>query len=232
MPKKVYNQSLLNIFSGKKYIKIKINKKELYLLKYIIFCAIIYVYYFRTEILKIMDNFAEQLVKRNETSSDKTKRILKAVGGTAGTIVLALFGFLTLGNPPVSFIGFALAVGAGYGTFFLVQSSYIEYEYAFTNGELDIDKIIAKKRRKSLLSVEVNKFKDFGKYNDDLEETAEMTVVISSDNIASHEYYADFQHEVYGQTRLIFSPDERMLENIKRFLSGSLRSKLAREEMN
>ncbi|MDE5771035.1 MAG: hypothetical protein K2I06_05310 [Ruminococcus sp.] len=179
-----------------------------------------------------MDNFAEQLVKKNETSSDKTKRLLMTVGGTVLTVVLALFGFLTLGNPVLSLLGFLLAVGAGYGTFFIVQSSHVEYEYAFTNGELDIDKIIAKRKRKSLLSIEVNKFTDFGKYRDDIEETSEMTVVISSDNIASHEYYADFQHENYGLTRLVFSPDSRMLDNIKRFLSGSLRSKLAREEIN
>ncbi len=182
--------------------------------------------------IEIMDNFAEQLVKKNETSSDKTKRLLTTIGGIVLTVVLAVFGFLTLGNPVLSLLGFLLAVGAGYGTFFIVQSSHIEYEYAFTNGELDIDKIIAKRKRKPLLSVEVRKFTDFGKYSDDLEETAEMTVVISSDNIASHEYYADFQHENYGLTRLVFSPNEKMLENIKRFLSGSLRSKLAREEMN
>ncbi|MBO5104040.1 MAG: hypothetical protein J6B74_03135 [Ruminococcus sp.] len=179
-----------------------------------------------------MDNFAEQLVKKNETSSDKTKRLLKTVVGIVLTIVLALFGFLTIGNPTLSLLGFMLSVGAGYGTFYIVQSSYVEYEYAFTNGELDIDKIIAKKKRKPMLSIEVNKFTDFGKYSDELEETAEMTVVISSDNIASHEYYADFQHEIYGLTRLVFSPNEKMLDNIKRFLSGSLRSKLAREEMN
>lgn len=204
----------------------------MYLLNYVIFCDIIYILLYRTEIFKTMDNFAEQLVKKNETSSDKTRRLLMTVGGTAGTVILAVFGFLTLGNPVLSFLGFILAVGAGYGTFFLVQSSHVEYEYAFTNGELDIDKIIAKRKRKSLLSIEVNKFTDFGKYSDDLEETAEMTVVISSDNIASHEYYADFQHESYGLTRLVFSPDDRMLENIKRFLSGSLRSKIAREEIN
>lgn len=182
--------------------------------------------------IKIMDNFAEQLVKKNETSSDKTKRLLTTVGGIALTVLLAVFGFITLGNPVLSLLGFLLVVGAGYGTFFIVQSYHVEYEYAFTNGELDIDKIIAKRKRKPLLSVEVRKFTDFGKYSDDLEETAEMTVVISSDNIASHEYYADFQHEDYGLTRLVFSPNEKMLENIKRFLSGSLRSKLAREEMN
>ena len=58
-----------------------------------------------------------------------------------------------------------------------------------------------------------------------------MTVVISSDNIASHEYYADFQHEDYGLTRLVFSPDERILDNIKRYLPSNLRVKLAKEEI-
>ena len=54
----------------------------------------------------------------------------------------------------------------------------------------------------------------------------DMTVVIASDNIASHEYYADFQHEEYGLTRLIFAPDERILDNIKKSLPPQLKREL------
>lgn len=179
-----------------------------------------------------MDNFAEQLVKKNETASEKTKRTLITVLGIAGTLIFVALGILTIGNPLLSLLAFLLAVAAGYGTFTVVQSSYVEYEYAFTNGELDIDKIIAKKKRKSLISIEVNKFKAFGRYSEDIDEPDNMTVVISSDNIASHEYYADFQHEDYGLTRLVFAPDERMLDNIKKFLPANVRSKFAREEIN
>ncbi|MDE6539538.1 MAG: hypothetical protein K2K66_05055 [Ruminococcus sp.] len=178
-----------------------------------------------------MDNFAEQLVKKNLTSSEKTKHTVMTVAGIIGTLILILFGLLTLGKPVLSIIGFILAVGAGYGTFNTIQSSYIEYEYAFTNGELDVDKIIAKKKRKALISIEVNKFTDFGKYNDDIDEPENMTVVMSSDNIASHEYYADFQHEDYGLTRLVFSPNEKILDNIKRYLPTNLKVKLSKEEM-
>lgn len=172
-----------------------------------------------------MDNFAEQLIKRNETSADKTKRIALVVGGILLTLVFVAVGVLFMGTA-FSLIGFVLAVVSGYGTFFVVQSTYVEYEYIFTNGELDIDKIVAKKKRSSLLSVEVRKFTDFGKYDDSLEESDDMTVVITSDNIASHEYYADFQHEDYGNTRLIFAPDDRILENIKHFLPARLRTKI------
>ena len=178
-----------------------------------------------------MDNFAEQLVKKNLTASEKTKHTVMTVAGIIGTLILILFGLLTLGRPVLSIIGFILAVGAGYGTFNTIQSSYIEYEYTFTNGELDIDKITAKKKRKALISVEVNKFTDFGKYSDDIDEPENMTVVISSDNIASHEYYADFQHEDYGFTRLVFAPNEKILDNIKRYLPANLRVKLSKEEM-
>ena len=178
-----------------------------------------------------MDNFAEQLVKKNLTSSEKTRHTVMVIAGVVGTLIFILFGLLTLGRPVLSILGFILAVGAGYGTFITMQSSYVEYEYAFTNGELDVDKIIAKKKRKALISVEVNKFTAFGKYTEDIEEPENMTVVMSSDNIASHEYYADFQHEDYGLTRLVFAPNKKIRDNIKRYLPANLRIKLSKEEM-
>ncbi len=178
-----------------------------------------------------MDNFAEQLVKKNLTTAEKTKRTLTLVFGITGTLIFVAFGILMPGSTMLSLLGFLLAVLVGYGTFALMQSSYVEYEYTLTNGELDIDKIIAKKKRKSLISVEVRKFTAFGKYSQDLDESDDMTVVISSDNIASHEYYADFQHEDYGLTRLIFAPDDRMIENIKKSLPSNVRSRFAREEI-
>ncbi len=173
-----------------------------------------------------MDNFAEQLVKRNETKSDKTRRIATIITGSLFTLCIVLFAFLQIGQPLLALMGFVLAVAAGYGTYFLVQGSYVEYEYTFTNGELDVDKIIARKKRTALLSVPVRTFTAFGKYTEDMEETEDMTVVVASDNIISREYYADFEHTEYGKTRLIFVPDERMLENIKKALPAKIRSEL------
>ncbi|MCD7811428.1 MAG: hypothetical protein LUG91_06220 [Ruminococcus sp.] len=173
-----------------------------------------------------MDNFAEQLVRREPTSSDKTKKILIYGGGILLTVILIVVAFILGFGSLLSMLSVILAVGAGYGTYFLGQSTYVEYEYTFTNGDLDIDKIVAKKKRSSLISANVRSFTAFGKYNENLEETSDMTVVLSSDNIASHEYYADFEDEEYGSVRLIFSPDEKMLENIKRVLPRTLRYSL------
>ena len=172
-----------------------------------------------------MDNFAVQLVKKNETSSDKTRRVMMIVVGILFSIALAVLALLQLGNPLVALLGFVLAVLSGYGTFNIVQNTYVEYEYAFTNGELDVDKIIAKKKRREMVSTNVRQFTDFGKYSDDLEETDDMTIIFATDNIASHEYYADFNDETVGSARLVFAPDERMLENIVKFLPAKLRTK-------
>lgn len=169
-----------------------------------------------------MDNFSEQLVVRNDTSMDKLKKFMICGGGILLTVLLAVLSLMMLGSV-YSTLGLILAVGTGFGTYYSGQSAYVEYEYAITNGELDIDKIIAKKRRKGLISVDVKTFTEFRKYTEELPETRDMTIVICSDNIASHEYYAEFEHEQYGKTRLIFSPDEKMLGNIKKALPAKLR---------
>lgn len=170
-----------------------------------------------------MDNFSEQLVLKQPASSDKIKKTVMLAAGVLFTVVLAAVSLLNIGSI-VSMVGLFAAAAAGYGTYYLVQGMYVEYEYTFTNGELDIDKIVAKRKRTPLVTAEVKKFTGFGKYSDELQESSDMTVVISSDNIASHEYYADFEHEEYGKTRLIFSPDERMLENIYKTLPRNLRN--------
>ena len=172
-----------------------------------------------------MDNFAEQLVKKNETNADKTRRVTML---TVGILFSAALLFLTIfqaRSPLLVFLGFALAAAAGYGTYYFVQNTYVEYEYTFTNGELDVDKIIAKKKRRGMLSTSIRQFTDFGKYEEGMEESDDMTVIMATDNIASHEYYADFTDETVGSARLIFVPDERMLENIKKFLPAKLRTK-------
>ncbi|MBR4627161.1 MAG: hypothetical protein IKO47_05605 [Ruminococcus sp.] len=171
-----------------------------------------------------MDNFAEQLVKKNETSADRNRRLGIAIGGISLTVLLTLMSFIQLNRPALALLGILLAVAAGIGTYFLLQNTYVEYEYTFTNGDLDIAKIIAKKKRTELLSVSVRSFTSFGKYSDDIEESEDMTVIFVTDNIASHEYYADFQNEEYGSARLVFAPGKKMMSNIVKALPGKLRA--------
>lgn len=172
-----------------------------------------------------MDVFAEQLIVKQQTDSDKKKLILKNVAGVIAAAAFIAVAMLMLSVPVISLASLIAAVACGVGVYFNVQNFYVEYEYAFTNGELDIDKIIAKKKRKHLISVNVAKFSAFGKYLDDTDDSGDMTLIIASSNIASEEYYADFPDEEYGNTRLVFCPNEDMLEVINKSLPRALRAK-------
>ena len=46
-----------------------------------------------------MDTFAEQLVKKNETSADKKRRIILILLGILLTIAMTLLSFLQLDKP-------------------------------------------------------------------------------------------------------------------------------------
>lgn len=89
-----------------------------------------------------MDRYYEQL-----TSAYRSK--LYEVYGflmIAMVVIFALFIFTALF--PVSII----TAGLGALFFFLKQKEYVEYEYVFTNGDVDIDIIMAAKKRKRLVS--------------------------------------------------------------------------------
>ena len=168
-----------------------------------------------------MDNFAEQLVKKEQTSSDAMKKAMIYSLGILLTITLLMLVFFS--NGIVSFIIVVLAAGTAYGMRSLAMRLNIEYEYTVTNGELDIDKIIAQSKRTRLITVYTRRLTAFGKYSEDIPESEELTVVLASDNIASHEYYADANHNEHGKVRIIFSPDTKMLSIINIYLPSKLR---------
>ena len=92
-----------------------------------------------------MDIFVEQLIKRKRRASDFVKVALCII---ASTIVI-FFTFLTIGSPLTPFT-FLLGAGLLYVLYNLNISINVEFEYCFTNGALDVDKIIAARKRKRL----------------------------------------------------------------------------------
>ena len=53
---------------------------------------------------------------------------------------------------PIFLIG---AVALGIAAYFIIPGTDLEYEYLFVNGELDIDKIMAKSKRKKAKTVDL-----------------------------------------------------------------------------
>ena len=98
------------------------------------------------------------------------------------------------------------------------------YEYAVTNGEMDVDKIIARRKRVHLITVSTAKFDAYGEMTDAVPDDPDRTIVLCSDNTGEGEYYADLETEEYGATRIIFTPNEAVQEAINAALPRQLRS--------
>ncbi len=164
------------------------------------------------------DRFTEQLVKKQPSSADTAKKLAVIVGGLllmAATIFVAFITGL--------FIILTITLGLGYLGYFMLTGMSIEYEYTFTNGELDIDKISGQRKRQHLITVDASKFEDFGKVTADMPQKYDVTLVLCSDNTGTDEYYADLTTEDYGETRIIFTPGEKMAGYIEEALPRNLR---------
>ncbi len=174
----------------------------------------------------MMDSYAEQIVKKADNGSDSVKRTACFIGGiAAGLLLIALFMKLRL-----AIVGAMLGVGAFYGGLYLGTNYDVEYEYLVVNNELSIDKILAKKRRKKLINVNVSGFEDFGKYDDNMTENDDVTIIyaagVSEFDEALGTYYADFNDETHGKCRLVFTPSVKVLRELKLGLKGTLKSKV------
>lgn len=92
-----------------------------------------------------MDNFYEQLVTTQKTTKYKI--------ANGATYVFGVLAFLSLGGG--NFLMGLVVLAIAIGLFFLKRNLYIEYEYGFTNGEIDVDKIFEMTRRKRVLTFTV-----------------------------------------------------------------------------
>ena len=169
-----------------------------------------------------MDIFVEQIVKKPADGKVWTIRILI---GLAMGVLLAVSLFVLFIIP---ILGLAMAFGVFWGGFRLITNSDCEYEYIVTNGEIDVDKIIAQRKRVRLITAKAPTFEAFGEYTDKTPDTdSDVTVVnavgVNESSAETKTYYADFKHASAGNVRLIFSPEERVVEAITPFLSSQLK---------
>ncbi len=155
-----------------------------------------------------MDIYAEQLVAKN-SGSDVT---MKKAGIIIAMVVLvvALIVFFSWLFP----INVALGVFVCYGGFYIMSGFGVEYEYLVTNKDLDIDKIMGKRKRKRLVSVDISTIERFGKFENVENVPDGTTLVLAGSNAGEGDYYADFKHSTLGNVRLIFTPNEKILNSI------------------
>ncbi|MCL2286971.1 MAG: DUF6106 family protein [Firmicutes bacterium] len=166
----------------------------------------------------ISDVFKEQIVKKKETTMDRMKRI-----GLILAVIIIFF--VVLATPAAQFVAIIVAA-AGFGAFYLMNFLRVEYEYIFTNGELDIDIIYNRSRRKRLFSSHVNKIEIMA-HVEDMNHAGSFSGAQEICNYSSGENgpdtYAFLINQGGKMKKVIIEPNEKMLKAI----SGSMsRTKL------
>jgi len=166
-----------------------------------------------------MDFFNEHLIKKHKDSRDILKTIAIWVG------VFACIYLLFLAYEYVRMIFFILIAGVIYVAFRLFTGLNVEYEYISTNTTLDVDKIIAQRKRKRLCSVDIRNIDYFAPVNEKYSANMKNPSITKTIDATAHNpnvqsYYALFNKD--GQrVCLIIDANEKMLRNFENNITRS-----------
>ncbi len=172
-----------------------------------------------------MEGFTECLVQRSPTTQDRLKRYLLMAASAVVVVILAMATFYF-----PFFAAFSVVILAGviYACYLLLSRLYVEYEYIITGGEIDVDKITGRSKRKRLLTADIRTFESFQPYADSDKSAGGATVVEVCTSLDDPDNYcATFRHERLGDVYLIFTPNQACLELIAASLPAQLRAKAA-----
>lgn len=156
------------------------------------------------------DLYSECLVKKESTSKDAAVKY--------GLIVLTvLFVAAGLFINPILLLG---AVALGVACYFIIPRTDLEYEYLFVNGELDIDMIMSKAKRKKAKTVDLTAADLIAPVDshrmDYYNGNKQMKTFDYSSGNSGHKRFAVIIREEGQACRIIFEPDEVMANAIKK----------------
>lgn len=169
-----------------------------------------------------MDHFYEQVVRKNNKTVFEVlyymTNIFIVLFGAVGVFLLQTLLF-SFSIPTLILI--ALFIGATILLYLNKGKFRTEYEYTFTNGELDYAKVYNNVKRKTLGSMKVKNVEAFGKVKSNY-----FHKLINTPGIKPINWFLNREYELYyfyyikenKKNILIFEPDDEMVELIKKYL--------------
>lgn len=169
--------------------------------------------------MQFNDIFNEQLVARKSNKTDTFKK----VGLVALGVVLM---FVALSVPVLQGFIVPILVVVVVGVVFLMRRFNIEYEYVFTNGELDVDKIINKSKRKRALSFHVSNIeimvqvdnKDHARELEKFDKLYDFSSGVNQENT-----YVAICDTNGQRLKIILEPNDKMFDAIKAYIPRKIK---------
>ncbi len=160
--------------------------------------------------------FIEQLVKRGTDAQDMRKRILLVISG----IVIAIVPFL-IGANAVYYAEPIVVLVAAFAVWILWRRMAKEYEYIYTDGNLDIDVVYSRSSRKHLCSFDMRSVEIVAPANDPkakamTQKKPNSTIFACAGAITDKTYVivGEYMSKLY---HVYFEPEARILRSIRSY---------------
>jgi len=164
------------------------------------------------------DVFIEHLITRKKSP-------ISRLIGVAYIFVLVLLTALTILFELIPLLPAVLVLGT-WLVVRLIKNFDIEFEYIVTNGEIDIDRIIGKRKRKRLITLDSRAFEILApdaECNFSAYKNTEFKQRIDASSGKNPRYFAVCPSKMGGKLLLYFEPNERMLEAFKMYNQRAVR---------
>lgn len=155
------------------------------------------------------DLYTEVMVEKKFTGKDMAIK----VGLIFLTVLAAVAGLILF--PPILIVALALGVL----DYFIIPKLNVEFEYLYVNGELDIDKIYSRSKRKKGASFNLGKMEIMAPVNshqlDSYRNNTSIKTVDYSSGMPDAKVYAVIIPNDKEMQRILFEPNEVMIKDIR-----------------
>lgn len=173
-----------------------------------------------------LEGFNEQVVKRVNKPINYIIKVLAVLLLFAVPIMCIMLAYVITAY--LIYVGLFLFMGGIYAVWYVFSCQKVEYEYSVAGDELEIAKIVSLRKRKRVCTVKIRDIEKLDKGEKTIDNMRfSKTFVAARDIDADDEnYYAVFNSLAYGRCVLIFTPNEQILEGMKKYLSRDIMVKL------
>ena len=165
-----------------------------------------------------MDIFVEQMVTKNKNMKDYIRIVLCLIASFA--LIFAVI--MSPGIPGIGAIVFTICVGLIYLMYRLICNTNLEYEYCFTNGNLDVDVIINARSRKNMIDLNTRKIEIMATrknraFNLNMQDRSLKKIYACTDLNAEDLCFMIYIDDNGSRKMLLFNPNEEIKEGIRRY---------------
>lgn len=160
-----------------------------------------------------MDTFVERIVKKKKDFVDYLIILV-----TILIAYIAAYFIIVMAGPLYFAIGVAFVAALGYLGYRIITSRNIEYEYSLANGDLEITKIVAKRKRKRMFLGNCRQFEMIDKVSSERHKNAVKDVITkinASSSIKSEDAYFFITNYNKEKILVYFEPDSKIVDLIR-----------------